>query len=110
MYQILDNCQQHGARSGDVRGWHATHGDAVDVLGVWHKNFSKPASFRRQQDIDLLTIAAVLTAANVAEPFHRLERRKGCRLHHTGLLAEFALREPIAFPQDAQERPMAERY
>jgi hypothetical protein len=70
---------------------------------------AQAAPFRGEQDIDLLVVSAALTAANVTQPLHCLERRKRRRLRHAGLLAELALGQPVAFPQDAQEGPVAER-
>ena len=51
----------------------------------------QPTSFRGEQHVDFLAIAAALAAGDVAQALHRVQRREGCRLHHAGLLAQFAL-------------------
>ena len=75
---------------------------------------SGTSSSRRRRPFGVSRISTCLRsrrrpAANVAEPLHRLERRERRRLGHAGLLAQLALGQPVAFPQDAQEGPMAER-
>ena len=81
----------------------------VDLLGERHELALERAAFRREEHIDLLAVVAALAARDVAEPLHRLERREGRRLHHAGLVAQFALGQAIALPEDAQEGPVAER-
>jgi len=61
-------------------------------------------------DVDVLAVAGHLLAAHVAQLFHYLERGEGARLHDPGLVAQLALREAVALPQDAQESPMSERH
>src|SRR6476620_11343830 len=56
-----------------------------------------------------IAVAVTPAADDVAEPLHGFERRECRRLHDTGLLAQFALRQSVGFPQDAQKCPVSER-
>ena len=108
--EVLDNDKQDGTRHRDVDLAYAARRDGVHLLGERHElAFQRPA-LGRQEHVDLLAIAADLASRDVTEPLHRLERREGGRLHHAGFLAQLALGETVALPEDAQEGPVAERY
>src|SRR4249920_2947159 len=85
-------------------------GDSVYVFGERHKLFTQATALRGKINIDLLAVAGPPAADNVTKTLHRLYSRKRGRLHDAGLLAEFALRQPVGLPEDAQECPMPERY
>jgi hypothetical protein len=107
--KIFDDAKQGAARGGDVAWPHATHGNPIDLLGERHQLFLQSTAFCGQQHIDFLAVAATLAPDDVAQALHCIEGGKGCRLHHAGLLAQLALGQTIALPQNAQERPMSER-
>ena len=51
------------ARVAAMRAANAAHRDAVDVLGQRHQLSAQAPALRREEDVDLLAVAAELAAA-----------------------------------------------
>jgi ABC-type branched-subunit amino acid transport system ATPase component len=60
--------------------------------------------------VDVAAVVRQLAAHDVAEPFHRRQRGVRRRFHHARLAAQRTLRQSVALPQYAQERPVAEQH
>jgi hypothetical protein len=89
---------------------YATHRDAVHLYRERHELFAQRPAFRRQVNVEVLSVVRELLAPHVAELFHRLDRGERARLADADLLGELALRESIALPQRAKEAPVSEGH
>src|SRR5262249_49009039 len=90
--EVFYNREQQFARTGDLTRTDLADGNPIYFLGQRYKFPAQAAALRREKDIDLLAIPGLPAAHDITEAFHRLYGRKGRRLHHAGLLTEFALR------------------
>jgi hypothetical protein len=89
---------------------HAAHCDAVNLQRERHELLAQRAAFRRQVNVEVLTVVCELLAADVAELFHRLDRCERARLAHADLFGELSLRKAVALPQGAQKAPVPEGH
>src|SRR5579871_2605443 len=106
--QVLDDGEECCARRGDIGRAHTARGDRVDLLGKRHQLVLERAALGCEEDKHFLPVAGFLLPAHVTELFHPLEGGEGRWLHDASLLTQFALREAVLLPKDAQKRPMAE--
>src|SRR5439155_13197335 len=106
--EVLQYRQQRSPCRRDVPGSHASHRNAIDLLGQWHQSTLERSPFFGQEDGNLAAVPGRAPSRDIAEALHGLERGERRGLHHAGLPADLALSQSVVLPEDAQEGPMAE--
>ena len=104
---VFNHRQQRAARGGHIDRIDAAHRDLVHLFGDGHELLLQRATGIRQVNVNVLAAVRQFAPLDIAELFHRNQRRERGGLHQPRLLAQFTLRKSLALPQNAQKHPMA---